>query len=161
MRGRALLVQGAIAAGALAAAAVVWLQPAPQGAPGEVPVAPLARGEVKAGHWDDGSHRVDVWRASAPDRTVWGRAATSPSLRAPDGGVVTDGGTAIDAGPTPARADAGSGPRSDAGAAPALRADAGTRGRSDAGTGPNEFLRALKEAPPPPDRELRGNEMAE
>ncbi len=81
-----------MAAGALAVAAAVWLRPPPQGAPGEVPVATLVRGDVKAVHWDDGSHRVDVWRGPEPDRTVWVRIATSPSLAAPDAGSASDGG---------------------------------------------------------------------
>ena len=87
MRGRPVRVQAALAAGALALAAVVWLRPPPQGAPGEVPVAPLARGEVRAVHWDDGSHQVDVFRGADSDRAVWVRIATSPSLQAPDAGV--------------------------------------------------------------------------
>jgi len=84
MRGRPVAVQGAVAAGALALAAAVWLSPPKRGAPGEVPVAPLGHGQVKAVHWDDGSHQVDVSRAGDADRTVWVRVATSPSLQAPD-----------------------------------------------------------------------------
>ncbi len=145
MRGRPVLVQAAIAAGALALAAVVWTRPPPQGAPGEVPVAPLARGEVKAVHWDDGSHQVDVFRASDTDRTVWVRIATSPSLQAPDAGVAADAGMTADAGP--------------AASTTSIRADAGMRGRADGGL--SDVLRAIKEAPPPPERELRGNETAE
>ncbi|HZJ53092.1 MAG TPA: hypothetical protein VFD38_03050 [Myxococcaceae bacterium] len=144
MRGRPVLVQIALAAGALTLAAVVWLRPPRQGAPGEVPVASLRRGEVKAVHWDDGSHQVRVSRASEPDRTVWVRIATSPSLQAPDGG---DAGTALH------------GSRADAGPARDTHADAGIRGRTDGGL--PDPLRAMREAPPPPPRELRGNEVAE
>ncbi|HTS79058.1 MAG TPA: hypothetical protein VMH40_00540 [Myxococcaceae bacterium] len=152
MRGRPVAVQGAVAAGALALAAAVWLSPPKRGAPGEVPVAPLGHGQVKAVHWDDGSHQVDVSRAGDADRTVWVRVATSPSLQAPDGGVA-DGGVARDGGL------AAPGAVPDAGARPtALRADAGVRGRPDAG--PSDLLKALKEAPPPPPRELRGNDAA-
>ena len=150
MRGRPVLVQAAVAAGALALAAVVWLTPPPQGAPGDVPVAPLGRGAVKAAHWDDGSHRVDVFRA--PDEhTVLVRIAISPSLQAPDAGVA-DGGVPHDAGTAAPRADAGSG------SAP-LRTDGGVRARADGGV--TDALRAIREAPPPPERELRGNDTAE
>lgn len=144
MRGRPVLVQGAVAAGALALAAVVWLRPAPRGAPGEVPIAALGRGEVQAAHWDDGSHRVDVVRGRDAARTVWVRIATSPSLQAPDAGV-GDGGLALDGG-VPGTA---------------VRLDAGVRGRADGGLATSDVLRAIREAPPPPDRELRGNETAE
>jgi hypothetical protein len=146
MRGRAVLVQTAVAAGALALAATVWLRPPPQGAPGEVPVAPVARGEVRAVRWDDGSHLVSVTRAA--DRTVWVHIATSPSVLPPDAGP----GTPSDAGV------AGPGGRADAGAA-GPRADGGVRGRADAGV--TDALRAIREAPPPPPRDLRGNETAE
>jgi hypothetical protein len=149
MRGRPLLVQSAVAAGALALAAVVWMRPPKQGSPGDVPVAALGRGEVKAIHWDDGSHQVDVTRAIDSDRPVWVRIATSPTLLAPDGGTAADGGVA-DAGTT--RPDAGPASRD-------LRADAGVHGRTDGGV--TDVLRALREAPPPPPRELRGNEVAE
>lgn len=143
MRGGPVAVQAAVAAGALALAAVVWLRPPPQGAPGEVPVAPLKRGDVRAVHWDDGSHRVDVWRSAEPERAVWVRTAPSPSLLRPDAGSGTESGTVPDAGVT----------------ATAGRADAGVRGRADGGT--SDALRAIREAPPPPERELRGNELAE
>ena len=153
MKGRPVLVQAAVAAGALALAAVVWLRPARQGAPGDVPVAALGRGEVKSVHWDDGSHQVDVTRAIDSDRPVWVRIATSPTLQAPDGGTGADGGVAADAGLHPvARPDAGMAARD-------LRADGGVRGRTDAGV--TDALRAIREAPPPPPRELRGNEVAE
>src|SRR5262245_55124528 len=101
MKGRPVLVQVAVATGALALAAVVWLRPPRQGTPGEVPVAPLGRGEVRAVFWDDGSHRVDVFRMSDSDRAVWVRIATSPSLQAPDGGAAADGGVGTDAGTAP------------------------------------------------------------
>ncbi|MGZ6028691.1 MAG: hypothetical protein ACXWK5_04650 [Myxococcaceae bacterium] len=143
MRGRPLLVQAGVAAGALAVAAVVWLRPPPQGSPGEVPVAKLVRGDVKAVHWDDGSHRVDVWRGPEPDRTTWVRIGTSPSLVAPDAGSARDAGAAIDGGVS----------------GPGARADAGVRARGDGGV--SDVLRAIREAPPPPDRNLRGNETAE
>lgn len=145
MRGRPLLVQAGVAAVALAVAAVVWLRPPPQGVPGEFPVARLARGDVKAIHWDDGSHRVDVWRGPEPDRTVWVRIGTSPSLVAPDAGAPRDGGVS------------GPGGRADAGAS--SRPDAGVRARGDGGV--SDVLRAIRDAPPPPDRNLRGNETAE
>ena len=150
MRGRPLLAQAAIAAGAVVLAAVVWLRPPKQGNPGDVPVAALRRGEVKAIHWDDGSHRVDVTRAIDSDRPVWVRIATSPTLLAPDGGTIADAGIATDAGT--ARPDAGVATRD-------LRADAGVHARSDAGV--TDALRAIREAPPPPPRDLRGNEVAE
>ena len=138
MRGRPVVVQAAVTAGALALAVAVWLRPPPRGSPGEVPVAALGGGEVRAAHWDDGSHRVDVFRA--PDeRTVLVRIAVSPSLQAPDAGVAS--GSALDAGL----------------ASP--RADAGVRARADGGI--TDALRAIREAPPPPERELRGNDTAE
>ncbi len=62
-------------------------------------MARLARGDVKAIHWDDGSHRVDVWRGPEPDRTVWVRIGTSPSLVAPDAGARAR--APADAGPPP------------------------------------------------------------
>ena len=152
MRGRPVLVQVAVAAGALALAAGVWLRPARQGPPGGVPVASLGRNEVRAVHWDDGSHQVDVVRSSDPDRTVWVRIATSPSLQATDGGTA-DAGVASDGGVTAGlRTDAGHPGRE-------LREDAGVRARTDAGV--SDALRAIREAPPPPPRELRGNEVAE
>ena len=123
MRGRPLLAQAAIAAGAVVLAAVVWLRPPKQGNPGDVPVAALRRGEVKAIHWDDGSHRVDVTRAIDSDRPVWVRIATSPTLLAPDGGTIADAGIATDAGT--ARPDAGPATRD-------LHADAGVHARGDA-----------------------------
>jgi hypothetical protein len=162
MRGRPVLIQVAVAAGALALAAVVWLRPPRQGAPGEVPVEPLGRGEVRAVFWDDGSHKVDVFRMSDSDRAVWVRIATSPSLQAPDGGVGPDGGVAGDAGTTAAvsRSDAGPSAReTHADAGIRGHGDAGIRGRADAGVA--DPLRAIREAPPPPPRELRGNEVAE
>ena len=150
MRGRPVLIQAAVAAGAVALAAAVWLRPPRQGAPGDVPVAALGRGEVRAVHWDDGSHQVDVTRASDSVSPVWVRIATSPTLQAPDGGTAV---VATDAGPSPiSRPDAGPAPRD-------LRADAGVRGRTDAGV--PDALRAIREAPPPPPRDLRGNEVAE
>ena len=142
MRGRPVLLQAALAAGALAVAATVWLRPPRQGAPGEVPVAALGRGEVRAVHWDDGSHQVDVTRLVDSDRrAVWVRIATSPTLQAPDGGTRADGGVIPDAGLVPPRSDAG------------------VRGRADAGV--SDALRAIREAPPPPPRELLGNDVAE
>ena len=152
MRGRAVLVQGAVAAAALAVAAVVWLRPPPAGLPGEVPVAPLKHGEVKAVHWDDGSHRVDVFRGADAERTVWVRIATSPSILPPDGGVAVDGGTTGDGGTarTPLRPDAGP-------PGMPLRPDGGVHARADGGT---DLLKALREAPPPPERELKGNDTA-
>ena len=139
MRGRPVLVQAAVAAGALALAAAVWLRPPRQGAPGEVPVAVLARGEVTAVHWDDGAHAVNVTRGTDADRAVLVHIATSPSVQPPD---------------------AGPGAPSDAGVAGhGARGDGGVRGRADAGV--TDVLRALREAPPPPPRDLRGNETAE
>ena len=153
MRGRPVLVLAAVAGGTLALAAAVWLRPPRQGAPGDVPVAALRRGEVRAVHWDDGSHQVDVTRAIESERPVWVRIATSPSLQTPDGGIGADGGVPPDAGPPGgARPDAGQPARD-------LRADAGVRGRTDAGI--TDALRAIREAPPPPPRELKGNEVAE
>lgn len=151
MRGRPVLVQVAVAAGALVLAAVVWTRPPRQGSAGEVPAASLSRGEVKAVHWDDGSHQVDVTRAADSDRRVWVRIATSPSLQGPDGGVAADAGVVPGAG-LAARPDAGHSPRD-------LRGDAGVRARTDGGV--TDVLRAMREAPPPPPRELRGNEVAE
>ena len=92
MRGRPLLVQAGVAAVALAVAAVVWLRPPPQGAPGEFPVARLARGDVKAIHWDDGSHRVDVWRGPEPDvaaRVPAGTLSVTLMLLEPASGSLT------------------------------------------------------------------------
>jgi len=151
VRGRAVLVQTAIAAGALALAAVVWTRPPPRGAPDEVPVAPLGRGEVVAAHWDDGAHQVDVSRSGAPDRTVWVHVATSPSLRPPDGGLAADAGVAQDAGVPPARPDAGTGHRG--------ARETAARPRTDGGV--PDALQAIREAPPPPPRDLRGNDTAE
>ena len=153
MRGRPVLVQAAVAAGALALATAVWLRPPRQGAPGDVPVVALGRGEVKAAHWDDGSHQVDVTRVVGADtRAVWVRIATSPTLQAPDAGTSADGGVAPDAGLLPAA-------RPDAGQPPRDRGDAGVHARTDGGV--SDALRAIREAPPPPPRELLGNDVAE
>jgi hypothetical protein len=93
---------------------------------------------------------VDVFRA--PDEhTVLVRIAISPSLQAPDAGV-TDGGAPHDGGTAPSRADAGP-------VSPSLRTDGGVRARADGGV--TDALRAIREAPPPPERELRGNDTAE
>jgi len=154
MRGRPVLVQAAVAAGALVLATAVWLRPPRQGAPGDVPVVALGRGEVKAAHWDDGSHQVDVTRVAGADgRAVWVRIATSPTLQAPDAGTSMDGGVAPDAGLLPAAT------RPDAGQPPHDRGDAGVRGRTDGGV--PDALRAIREAPPAPPRELLGNDVAE
>src|SRR5262249_11627686 len=134
-RGSGVSGQRSLAAGGLALAAVVWLRPPPAGLPGEVPVAPLKRGDVKAVHWDDGSHRVDVFRAADAERSVWVRIATSPSILAPDGGV-----------------------HPDAGQPATLRSAAGVRGRPGGGA---DLLKTPREPPPPPpERELRGNDTA-
>lgn len=154
MKGRAVLVQVAVASGALAVAAVVWTRPPPQGAPGEVPVAALAPGEVRSVLWDDGSHQVRVYRASDTDRTVWVHVATSPSLQAPDGGARADAGVAPDAGVFAPGLHPDAGP-----ASRGLRGEAAMHARTDAGV--TDALRAIREAPPPPPRDLRGNETAE
>jgi hypothetical protein len=153
MRGRPVIVQAAVAAGALALAAAVWVRPPRQGAPGDVPVVALGRGEVRAAHWDDGSHQVDVTRVVGADsRAVWVRIATSPTLQAPDGGTSLDGGVPPDAGSLPAVT------RPDAGPALRDRGDAGAHARTDGGV--TDALRAIREAPPPPPRELLGNDVA-
>jgi hypothetical protein len=72
----------------------------------------------------------------ADSRAVWVRIATSPTLQAPDAGTGVD-----------------------AGQAPRDRVDAGVRARTDGGV--PDALRAIREAPPPPPRELLGNEVAE
>ena len=84
---------------------------------------------------------MDVWRGAEPGRAVWVRTATSPSLVPPDAGS--------DAGRMPDAASSGrpAGPTGACG----RRADGGA----------SDVLRALREAPPPPERELRGNELAE
>lgn len=137
MRGRAVTAVAAVAAGALGLAAWTWLRPPAPALPGAVPATSFRPGEVSRVRFDDGAHAVEVVRTLAGAPGVQVRVARSPSLAAPDGG-------------TP---DAGAGPPPDAGS---LRsADAGVH-RPDAGV-----LQALREAPPPPDRELRGNELAE
>ena len=138
MRGRALLVQAVVAAGALGLAAWTWLRPLNPALPGAVAATSFRPGEVSRVRFDDGAHAVDVVRAAAGAPGVRVRIARSPSLAAPDAG-------------TP---DAGPGASPDAGGT--LRSpDAGVH-RPDGGV-----LQALREAPPPPDRELRGNELAE
>jgi hypothetical protein len=151
-------VQVAVAACALALAAVVWLRPAPTHGPGEVAVVPFRPGDVNALRFDDGAHRVEVVRAVASEPGVWVRIGRSPSLAPPDGG---DGGPSA-LGVGPGRPDARSSGRPDGGTTGKGRADAG-RGRPDGGVGALDGgVRSLLEAlPPPPDRELRGNEIAE
>jgi len=134
LRARSAALQGAIAAGALALAAATWLRAPEPDTPGRVVIAELPRGSVQSVVWDDGSHRVEVERVAQGQPDVWVRIARSPSLLQPDAGV--------DAGSRAALAP-------DAGA----HADAGARGDG----GPS----ALEVAPPAPDRELRGNEVAE
>ena len=157
MRARPAAVQVAVAALALAVAAVIWLRPAPTHGPEEVPVFPSRPGDVRAVRFDDGSHLVEVARAVAGEPGVWVSLARSPSL-APPGG--TDGGPGAAAAGA-GRLDAGSG-RPDGGGTGRRRTDAGP-GRPGGGAGPLDGgVRAQLEAlPPPPDRELRGNEVAE
>jgi hypothetical protein len=146
VRARPAAVQAAVAGFALALAAVIWLRPAPTHGPEEVAVLPFRPGDVNAVRWDDGSHRVEVVRAVPGEPGVWVRIGRSPSLAPPDGGDADGGGSG----------------RLDGGRTGRLRADAG-RGRPDGGPGALDGgVRALLEAlPPPPDRELRGNEVAE
>jgi hypothetical protein len=147
VRGRAVGVQAALAAAALGLAAWTWLRPATPALPGAVPATSFQAGQVSAVRFDDGSHAVDVVRAVAGAPGVRVRIARSPSLAPPDAGVSLDGGT----GAPPLRvADGGVLPRPDGGV-----------GRNRADGGVESLLQALKEAPPPPDRELRGNETAE
>jgi hypothetical protein len=142
VKARGAALQGAIAAGALALAASLWLGGPPKSEATAV-IADLPPGSVQRLIWDDGSHRVEVVRIRPGEPGVWLRTARSPSLLAPDAGT--------DAGPVAGPADAGRPPsaRPDGGAS----ADGGTRG--DAGPSPLEL------APPAPARELRGNETAE
>jgi hypothetical protein len=157
VRARPAAVQAAVAAFALAVAAMVWLRPAPTHGPEEVVVLPFRPGDVNAVRWDDGSHRVEVVRAVAGEPGVWVRIGRSPSLAPPDRGDGGPSALALGLG----RPDGGGSGRLDGGTM-GRRADAG-RGRPDGGPGALDGgVRALLEAlPPPPDRELRGNEVAE
>jgi hypothetical protein len=142
MRARPVVLQVVVAAFALALAAVIWLRPAPTHAPDEVAVVPFRPGDVNAVRFDDGAHLMEVVRAAAGEPGVWVRIGRSPSLAPPDGG---------DGGPSAAAEGVG-------------RPDGGPgRGRPDGGASSLDGgVRALLEAlPPPPDRELRGNEVAE
>lgn len=142
MKARGAALQGAIAAGALALAASLWLGGPPKPEASAV-IVDLPSASVQRLAWEDGSHRVEVVRMRPGEPGVWLRIERSRSLVGPDAGT--------DAGPGVAPVDAGrpQGARSDAG----TPVDAGTRG--DAGASPLEL------APPAPDRELRGNETAE
>ena len=156
MRARAVEVQAAIAAGALALAAWIWISPPAPVVAGSVPVTGFKPGAVTAVRYDDGSHAVAVVRVTpgAPGVHVW--VARSPSLSAPDAGVPSDGGVLAHPAASALRPDAGP-LRPDS--APGVRPDGGVvRGRDG---GVESVLQALKEAPPPPDREYRGNELAE
>jgi hypothetical protein len=152
MRARPVVLQVAVAALALALAAVIWLRPAPTHRPDEVALVPFRPGDVNAVRFDDASHLMEVVRASAGEPGVWVRIGRSPSLAPPDGG---DGGRM-----GKGRGDAGSnvlGPVSG-------RPDGGPgRERPDGGAGSLDggVLALLQALPPPPDRELRGNEVAE
>ena len=156
MRRQAVVVQAAVAAGAVALAAWTWLSPPTPVVAGSVAATDFKAGEVTAVRYDDGSHAVDVVRVTpgAPGVHVW--VARSPSLSAPDAGVKSDGGVLahLDAGTL--RPDAGP-LRPDGG--PGVRPDGGVvRGRDG---GVESVLQALRDLPPPPDREFRGNELAE
>lgn len=142
MKARGAALQGAIAAGALALAASLWLGGPPNPEAGSI-IVDLPSGSVQRLFWDDGSHRVELVRMRPGEPGVWLRIARSQSLLAPD--------ASADAGPMAGPPDAGPlpGARPDAGASP----DGGAR--ADAGPGPLDL------APPAPDRELRGNETAE
>src|SRR5262249_9858612 len=153
VRGRAATVQAAVAAGALALAAWTWLSPPAPVVAGSVPAAAVQPGAGAAVRYDDGSHAVDVLRNVPGAPAVRVRVARSPSLSAPDGGPRPDGGTP------------GAATRPGDGGVP--RPDGGIGGRLDGGVvrlrdgGVEPLLQALREAPPPPDREFRGNETAE
>jgi hypothetical protein len=152
LRGRPVLVQVAVAAGALALAGVVWLRPPRQGAPGEVPVAPLGRGEGQAAFWTTAR---TAW--TSPDerlrvaRSGCGSPPAPPCRHRTEGLARTEAsrrrGTAPRPGPMRARPGARRTPT------PAFG------GRADAGL--PDPLRTIREAPPPPPRELLGNDVAE
>ena len=149
MRRQAVVLQAAVAAGALALAAWTWLSPPTPVVAGAVAATDFKAGEVTAVRYDDGSHAVDVVRNMPGAPGVRVRVARSPSLSGPDAGTPSDGGV-------PAPDDAGV-VRPDAG--PAVRLDGGVvRGRDG---GVESVLQALRDLPPPPDREYRGNELAE
>jgi hypothetical protein len=137
VKARGAALQGAIAAGALALAAVTWLRGPDTNTPASVTVVDLPAGTVQRVVWDDGSHLVEVQRLPSGGTGVSVRIARSPSLLPVDAGA--DGG-------------ARPGPLVDAGA-PTWKPDAGTR--ADGG------VSAIDIAPPAPDRELLGNETAE
>lgn len=154
MRGRPVLVQAAVAAGAVGLAAWAWLSPPGPALPGAVAATSFRPGEVRAVRFDDGSHASDVVRVAAGAPAVRVRVARSPSLSAPDAGPAADGGTRI-------------APDGGLDVGPALHGPAGGARRPDGGVlrgrdgGVESVLQALREGPPPPDRELRGNENAE
>ncbi|HXX30328.1 MAG TPA: hypothetical protein VEJ89_06375 [Myxococcaceae bacterium] len=160
MKARGAALQGAIAAGALALAASVWLGGPPRPEAGAV-IVDLPPGSVQRIAWEDGSHRVEVVRDRPGEPGAWVRIARSKSLLAPDAGQ--DGG-AVPAAPLPdagrgAQPVADGGTRPDAGRPALSRADAGTA--PDAGVRGDAGVTPLDIAPPAPDRELRGNETAE
>jgi hypothetical protein len=149
VRRQAVVVQAAVAAGALTLAAWTWLSPPTPVVAGAVPATDFKPGQVTAVRYDDGSHAVDVVRNTPGAPGVRVRVARSPSLSAPDAGTPPDGGMPVHPDGGVVHPDAG---------AP-LRLDGGVvRGRDG---GVESVRQALNEAPPPPDREYRGNELAE
>lgn len=158
MKASGAALQGAIAVGALALAAATWLRAPESSTPGGVVIADLPPGSVQRVVWDDGSHRVEVERVRPGEPGVWLRISRSPWLMAPDAG--------LDGGPRPRLGDAGA-RRVDGGPGLARAPDAGVHTllgggmRPDAGARTDGGVPPLEVAPPAPDRELRGNEMAE
>jgi hypothetical protein len=160
VKAKSAALQGALAAGALALAAATWLRAPESTTPGGVVIADVAAGAVQRVVWDDGSHRVELERIHPGEPGVWVRISRSPWLMAPDAGLdagprlpgapFADGGArGLDGGPSAARPLDGGVRSLDGG----THGDAGTR--ADGGAAPLEI------APPVPDRELRGNDVAE
>jgi hypothetical protein len=150
MKARSAALQGAIAVGALALAAATWLRAPESSTPGGVVIADVPAGSVQRVAWDDGSHRVEIERARPGEPGVWLRISRSPWLSPPDAG--------LDAGPKLPLSDGG--PRGVDGGPGAVRADGGVR-TADGGVRGDGGVPAIEIAPPAPDRELRGNELAE
>ena len=141
MRGRAVVVQAAVAAGALGLAAWTWLRPL------DIRRCPARWRRRRSGP----ARSPRCASTTASTRSTW--CAPRPVL--PGFGC---GSHAVPRSPLrmPAHPTRGAAAPPDAGS-PLRSPDAGVH-RSEAEW---SVLQALREAPPPPDRELRGNELAE
>ncbi|ADO70123.1 hypothetical protein [Stigmatella aurantiaca] len=133
MNTRGVWVQGVLAVAGLVAAFLVW-QREPEGIPGEVTVLDVSKRSLQRVRYEDASRTAELYRDPSDEETIWLRLGNKPP---PPPAVAT-----TDAGPDEGGVDGGVGDAGPVAEAPPAGADAGVA------------------APPPPPRELRGNETA-